>query len=182
MMNNEQYRRQSIEAVTIDGLWLEFGVAGGQSARHILDAGCTELYGFDTFTGLPEHWYGHHTVGTFTRGGNAPQIPGLTCYKGLIQDTLWPFLLDHEGPCAFVHVDTDLGSAAEFILLTLLEAGRLVDGTIVMFDELAGYPGWQCGEWGAAVSWLFGNFDCVPVAATTLNGVHKAAYRLYGKI
>jgi hypothetical protein len=43
-----------------DGLWLEFGVYNGKSANltAILSGDDKVVYGFDTFTGLPEEWVG----------------------------------------------------------------------------------------------------------------------------
>lgn len=180
MISNREFRHQCAECVHISGLWLEFGVYKGQSARHWLEAGAPHLYGFDTFEGLPEKWRDGYEKGKFDCGGIAPEFGGFTSVKGLIQDTLPGFLEDHPENAALVHIDTDLYSAAEFTLRTLRESGRLVQGTVVVFDELAGHEGWQGHEWKAANEELFPYFDCVPVAARmNENGCIRAAYLIY---
>ncbi|GEM_PF-6274412 len=56
--------------------YLEFGVADGGSMRVALANLGPEanLYGFDSFEGLPEQWYGNFTIGTFSREGGQYQI------------------------------------------------------------------------------------------------------------
>jgi hypothetical protein len=48
---------------------------------------------------------------------------------------------------AFVHVDADLYSSARTVLT--LVGPRLVAGTVVVFDEYFGYPGWREHEYRA---------------------------------
>ena len=181
------YQAAAAKAVRIPGLWLEFGVWKGASAEQLLKQAPDVLYGFDTFTGLPEDWRADFPAGRFSTAGEQPKIDRLICIAGLIQDTLPPFLMEHTEPCALVHIDTDLYSAAEFILRTLREAGRLVEGTIIMFDEIAEHPGWQDDEWKAATEQLFPYFRCIPAAARVkfkrdrpgFDDNIKCAYRLY---
>jgi hypothetical protein len=46
-----------LDQVDISGLYLEFGVLNGDSINHIADVIAPHLiYGFDSFTGLPEEW------------------------------------------------------------------------------------------------------------------------------
>lgn len=131
--NAPNFRRVSAEAAQRDGHWLEFGVFQGSSAR-VLAALHTPLWGFDTFTGLPEPWR-DHPAGYFDTGGTLPDVPGAEFVKGLFQDTLPGWLAQHPGPVALLHIDCDLYSSAEFVLRTLRLAGRLVAGTVVLFDE-----------------------------------------------
>ena len=125
------------ENVTIDGLYLEFGVALGNSIRGIGQLNPTKtIYGFDSFKGLPEAW------GTLPKGCFACQPPtnlpaNVVLIIGLFQDTLEEFLSSHPGNVAFVHIDSDIYSAAKYVLTTL--APRIISGTIIAFDEIYGH-------------------------------------------
>lgn len=126
--------------VTVNGLWLEFGVAAGFSIKTIAQC-CDHAYGFDTFTGLPEEWKkGEATlpVGQFSQNGQLPAVPSnVTLIKGLFEQTLPPFLKAHSEPIAFVHIDSDIYSSCKCILQALKD--RFVPGTIICFDEFTGY-------------------------------------------
>jgi hypothetical protein len=51
-------------------LWCEFGVFTGASVNlTAIGYNEIEVHGFDTFTGLPEDWVGHHGKGHFSQGG-----------------------------------------------------------------------------------------------------------------
>ncbi len=67
--------------------------------------------------------------------------------KGWFDDTLPPFLADHSGPVALVHIDSDLYSSAKTILRELKP--RIVPGTIIVFNEYFNYPNWQKHEFRA---------------------------------
>lgn len=123
--------------------YLEFGVFHGESLKWWADhnpAPESRFVGFDTFTGLPEEW---ETLpqGTFDVGGKLPAIDDLrVSYQvGLFQDTLRPFLMDTPlRRRTVIHIDSDLYSAALFVLATL--APRLKPGDVIIFDEIgSGY-------------------------------------------
>jgi len=67
--------------------------------------------------------------------------------KGWFDETLPRFLTQHPGNFAFIHVDCDTYEATR----TLFQAagGRVAAGTVIVFDEYFGYPGWRVGEWKA---------------------------------
>lgn len=131
-----------------EGLFLEFGVAEGQSASRIASVMnrrgiASALYAFDSFLGLPEDWRKGIEAGTFARHG-PPSLPkNVELVVGLFQESLKPFLESHRGVASFVHVDSDLYSSAAYVLDTLLADDRLADGTVVLFDEFYNYPGWR---------------------------------------
>jgi hypothetical protein len=140
------------------GLVLEFGVFDGASineiARMTKSRFDSTVHGFDTFEGLPEDW----TIGC-TRGSfgltEMPQVhPNVNLVKGLFQDTLLEFLEHHSQPLAFAHVDCDLLSSAHFVLESLEKLGRLQSGSVLVFDEYLGYPGWWRGGEFRALSKL----------------------------
>lgn len=136
------------------GLFAEFGVAKGGGTRlfanFLKDHGET-ITGFDSFEGLEEDWTGHHAgrgPGFFSTGGELPDVPrNATLVKGWVQDTLPGWLKANKGPFAFVHMDMDTYSPTAFALKAIKP--RLVEGTVILFDELYGYPGWRFHEWKA---------------------------------
>lgn len=129
------------------GMALEFGVYSGTTLKMISDvlAG-NEVYGFDSFEGLPEAWRtgfdaGHFDVHTLPDVGSAELV------VGWFDETLPGFLSEHPGPVAFLHVDSDLYSSARTVLG--LVGPRLGPGSIVVFDEYFNYPGWHQHEYRA---------------------------------
>jgi hypothetical protein len=124
-------------------LILEFGVHGGNSIRmlrNMLDPSF-DVWGFDTFTGLPEDWSGTDLKkGMFDMGGNPPEIDidhgEVTFFVGLFSDTL-PELVRagafDEHRIGLIHVDCDMYSSTVDILRNI---GHLIqEGTVIVFDE-----------------------------------------------
>lgn len=136
--------RSGVQQVAVAGMALEFGVATGATLR-IITEGLPDrsVHGFDVFTGLPENWRTGFPAGAFAQE-KLPEVPGAELVVGLFDETLPPFLAAHPGPVAFVHVDGDLYSAAATVFDHV--GSRLVEGSVVVFDEYFNYPGWQGGE------------------------------------
>lgn len=129
------------------GMALEFGVATGNTLRVISKArGGVEVYGFDSFDGLPEAWLPGTPAGTFARD-DLPDVPGAELVVGLFADSLPGFLESHPGHIDFLHVDCDLYSSAKTVLD--LCGPRLRPGSIVHFDEFFNVPGWKRHEYRA---------------------------------
>jgi Methyltransferase domain len=128
------------------GMALEFGVFKGTTLRMIADArNGTEVYGFDSFDGLPEDWRPGFAAGHFAIDeAGLPVVPGATLVKGWFDATLPGFLAEHPGPVAFVHIDSDLYSSARTVLSLLRP--RIVPGTVICFDEYYNFPGWEQDE------------------------------------
>ena len=153
------YYAYTIKQVRVDGLWLEFGVWTGTSAKIItllMEAygHDRKLYGFDSFQGLPEDWQDPITgeiqkegkKGFFSLNGYIPKPPndGVVYVKGWFDETLPTFAKDFEDPVAFLHIDCDLYSSTKTVFDNLED--RIVPGTVIMFDEIHGYPGHQAHE------------------------------------
>jgi hypothetical protein len=137
----------ALAAVTVEGLYLEFGVATGGTLEIISRAvGDRVVYGFDSFEGLPERWRPGFDAGLFATP-QLPRVPGAELVVGLFGDTLPGFLAEHPGPVAFAHIDADLYSST----VTVLDAigPRLRSGSVLLFDEFFNYPGWQDHEYRA---------------------------------
>ena len=119
------------------GLFMEFGVWKGDSLKFLAECRPdVRFYGFDTFKGLPEWWSNGYPKGHM-KLDHAPYIPGdVILIEGLFQDTLPPFLEEHTEPVSFLNLDADLYSSTNYVLSTLADAGRIVKGTIIEFDEV----------------------------------------------
>lgn len=117
------------------GHLLEFGVHTGGTVRLIRNAfpELYEVYGFDTFTGLP-HWWGGTARGPgfFDMQGEVPEIEGVTIYKGRFCDTIREYRKDAR-PIALLHVDSDTYCSAVEVLCNLDE--YIVTDTVIVFDE-----------------------------------------------
>jgi len=151
--DQQQIRTYAIEKAAKAGLLLEFGVFDGTSINHFADRlssrGDTRpLFGFDAFLGLQENWAGTDFQAKgrqFNRDGIVPTVrQNVSLIKGWIEDTLPTFLEQHQGPIAFIHIDTDTYTPCKAILTLCKD--RLVSGSVVLFDELLCYPGWRFGE------------------------------------
>jgi hypothetical protein len=135
----------TLNLITVQGLVCEFGVFEGESINYIAQRlPNSQIYGFDSFEGLPEDWRAEVRAGHF----KMQQLPEVQKNVQLIQgwfDTTLPgFLEKHSGPAAYLHIDSDLYSSARTILD--LFAARICPGTVIIFDEFFNYPGWQQGE------------------------------------
>lgn len=133
--------RNAVEQSPPTGLALEFGVATGTTLNVIARSrGRRKVFGFDSFAGLPEHWRWGFEQGIFA-SDKIPVVQGATIIKGLFQDVLPKFLAEHTGQLAIAHIDADLYSSAIYVLQQLRP--RMVEGTIILFDEYYNYPGWR---------------------------------------
>lgn len=148
---------RAVQAATVTpGLFLEFGVASGTTMQRFYDVirdhtdrRDMTLYGFDSFLGLPEAWY-TEKVGAFA----CPPPKSLldlevrnnrvVFVEGWFSDTLPTFLAEHPEPCWLVHIDCDLYSSTKCVLTLLKD--RIVPGTVIVFDELINYTGYEDHE------------------------------------
>jgi predicted O-methyltransferase YrrM len=145
--DQESTLRYALEIAPNGGMALEFGVFAGRSLRVIAEVRKgTEVYGFDSFKGLPEDYRSHVREGAFAVD-ELPRIEGAELVVGWFDETLPDFLARHPGPVDFVHVDGDLYSSAVTVLDAV--APRLQAGSVLIFDEFFNYPGWQDHEFRA---------------------------------
>ena len=128
-----------------EGMALEFGVWTGQTLKVIAAARAgKDVYGFDSFEGLPEPWRTGFPSKAFGVDGSLPEVPGAELVVGWFDDTLPEFLAEHPGQVAFLHVDADLYSSARTVLD--LVGPRLAPDAVIVFDEYFNYPGWEQHE------------------------------------
>jgi predicted O-methyltransferase YrrM len=67
--------------------------------------------------------------------------------KGWFHDTLPRFLSGDPRPFRFIHLDADLYSSTRDVLEAV--RGRLVPGTVIIFDELLNVVDWEKNEYRA---------------------------------
>ncbi len=151
------------QRMLIDGLWLEFGVWKGDSINKIAQFTDKKIFGFDSFTGLPEDWREGKTQGRYDVGGMLPEVrDNVELFAGWFADTLPAFLEKHPGNVALLHVDCDIYNSTKTVLTLLRE--RIVPGTVIVFDELFNYPEYRdheikafyefLAETGAGFEWI----------------------------
>ena len=131
-----------------EDLVLEFGVFSGRTINALAECLPNQnLWGFDSFEGLPETWRSDFSQGTFKVAAMPEVRENVTLIKGWFDKTLPVFLDMTPGPVGFVHIDCDLYSSTKTVLTLLKD--RLRDGAVIVFDEYFNYPGWEQHEYKA---------------------------------
>ena len=114
---------------------LEFGVYTGGTLTQLRDllGRSHNIFGFDSFEGLPEAWRGTEIPkGFFTLNGEVPNIPGTRIFKGWFEDTVKEYLAA-ASPIALLHLDCDLYSSTKTVLDGI--GHLLLPGSIICCDE-----------------------------------------------
>lgn len=157
----EVLRLASDQVTHKEGLYIELGVCTGKTINFIgaLNPSKT-IYGFDSFEGLPEAWEREDLVlkaGTFAfkdKDVLPPVLPNVSLIKGWFTESLPLFVAQQtQGrPIAFLHIDCDLYTSTR----TAFEAfsSLLLPGTVIVFDELYNYPGYEKHEFLALTQFL----------------------------
>jgi hypothetical protein len=199
--NHLTFHNLCADQVTIDGMWIEFGVFRGRSLAQFADRTENPVYGFDSFEGLPEKWDNDNPQGMFNLNGNIPTgsidddnvspfLPNaivrtkpwkknVSLVKGWFEDTLPKFVQETPGVCALIHIDSDIYSAAVTIFKHLKE--KIVDGTVIVFDEINDYPDYKNHEIKAFAEFLLETgFDYIPLVYQNL-GYSQGCFRIIKK-
>ncbi len=150
----EDIRKYAIKEALINSnksdnsFYLEFGVFSGQSINFFSNY-VDKIYGFDSFQGLKEDWQGFDVLkGTFDLGGKIPRLnKNVIPISGWVQDTLEKFLNEKKPNINFVHMDLDTYDSSKFVLKKIKP--HLKKGSIILFDELYNFAGWEAGEYKA---------------------------------
>lgn len=147
---DEQTRAKLIDVALVyaaqtPGAILEFGVYKGESLLRLAQR-CPDrqVFGFDSFDGLPENWW-RFPKGHLKTAMPCLARPNVTLVKGLFEQTLPGFLSTWPGQAAFVNVDCVLYESTQACLLPLLP--RCQVGTVILFDEYYNYPDFARHEW-----------------------------------
>jgi hypothetical protein len=132
------------------GIIAEFGVFSGTTINHMASIATDQtIFGFDSFEGLPEQWFGFLYVNKwFDTKGKMPSVkPNVKLIKGWFETTVPPFFKEQNQPVSILHIDSDIYSSAK----TVFDAAKpyLQKGTIIILDEFFNYPGYQLHEFKA---------------------------------
>ena len=136
---------EACNQISTNGLCLEFGVFKGESINYFSEKfnGRT-WYGFDSFEGLQENWYGgYHGKGWFDQKGKIPKVnKNVKIIKGWFKDTLPLFFKDNKQKISFIHIDCDTYESTKDILNNI-NPKQLQKNCIILFDDYISYWGWK---------------------------------------
>lgn len=164
----------ALSHVTIDGLFMEFGVFEGRTLTHLARSNPDKtFYGFDVFTtGLPESWF------CVSKGGFAlSSVPtfeekNIELVVGLYEDSLPSF---PKRTVAFMHIDCDLYSSTKTVFKHFGE--HIIPGTVIVFDEYYNYSGYENHEYKAFAELLEErNLKAEPLAAIKTETASPASF------
>jgi hypothetical protein len=153
--------RYGSDRVRVQGFFLDLGLCTGKSANFLAALNPHQkIYSFDSFEGLPEDWVrADRTIpkGTFAFKDPdflPPVLHNVTIVKGWFKDSLPVFAREilKDQKIALVHVDSDLYSSAKTALTVL--SPYMQEGTILIFDELYNFPGYENHEFKALQEFL----------------------------
>jgi len=140
------YFKHVLKDININSLFMELGVFSGHTLQMINNNTKDHVvYGFDTFSGLPEDWKTEKDELIFSKDHFNTNVPNDTeknkFIVGKIEDTLEKFLLEKNQKIKFAHVDLDLYSSSKNafdIIFNWLE-----DEAVLIIDDVHNYPGWE---------------------------------------
>lgn len=149
------------DRATLRGAFLEMGVCTGRTINFIAALNPEQrIWGFDSFSGLPEQWVRpdlevpQGSFGIKVEGWMPPVLHNVTLVKGLFHESL-PGFKEHvlkDTPIAFLHIDCDIYSSTKAIFDQL--GDNIVPGTVIVFDELYNYPAAEDHEFKAFQEFL----------------------------
>ena len=156
-----QHLLESVEHITFDGHWCEFGVREGRSLNWLIEEYPNQvIHAFDSWKGLPEDW-DHGTGKVSDMSCDPPTVPEhIQLHKGWFKDTLPAWKQNNTGPIAFLHMDADIYSSTKEVLIGLND--QIVAGTVITFDEFCNFrlsgkmSKWQDHEFLALIEWMDG--------------------------
>ncbi len=146
--NDVEFWTRAINAAPKNGLVLEFGVFQGRSINIFADVlnhddDSRKIYGFDAFEGLSEDFTGTTMPKKmFSVEGQLPVVAeSVELKKGWVDKTLPEFMMEHGDKLAFMNVDFDTYTPTKIVFENLVS--RFQKGSIIVFDELLGFPNWR---------------------------------------
>ena len=124
------------------------GVYKGSSIKYFCQF-VKKIYGFDSFQGIEKDFIGTFYDERFFKLNKIPNdLPqNVELVIGRIEDTLDQFLEKNNNKIIFAHIDVDNYEVSKIILKKIKPF--LEKNSILLFDELYNYPGWQNNEFKA---------------------------------
>ena len=144
----------------INGMMAEFGVYKGHSINFFACKWDQQIFGFDSFVGLKEDWKGRNALfgmkGNFSNDGKLPNCKkNVTLIKGWFNETVPTFLIDNKDFFSFIHIDCDTYESTSTVF-NLIQS-RIKEGTIIVFDDYFGEPGWEINDYKAFKEFVLKN-------------------------
>lgn len=129
-----------------DNLFIELGVFSGLTLDLInRNTGNLKVYGFDTFTGLPEDWASSNGNILYEKDYFSTPVPSDTDKNkfivGKIEDTLLNFLSEKKQKIKFIHLDLDLYSSSKYAFNIIFD--YLDDEAIIVVDDIYNFSSWD---------------------------------------
>lgn len=145
---------------TSSGSILDCGIWKGNSTRRLsMLFPSIQIQAFDSLEGLPDDWV-TSVKGTFKL--SEQEIKDLDLpensnfYRGWFSDTLPAWRWDNSYKViSLIRVDCDIYSSTRDIFRAV--GDMIGDGTVIVFDELIGYLGWERHEYKALNEFLIDN-------------------------
>lgn len=146
----ERFWECAISKLKVDGYLSEFGVFNGESINYLAKlVNPKTIFGFDSFKGLEEDFSVDYPRGGFNRNGVAPLVEqNVLLVEGSFSESLPNWLNENKGVFSFINIDCDTYESTSTVL-NLIGPERIVPGTIIIFDEYFGFPGWENEEFKA---------------------------------
>jgi len=147
--NYEEFLQYCIANANLYGDIFEFGVYSGYSINKLAEYSKeSQVYGFDSFEGLPEDWKGYHKF-DFNRNGELPSVhPNVKLIKGWFNESLPSFLRHYDNKTiSLLHIDCDLYSSTKDIFINIRPFFK--KDLIIIFDEYFNYPNYEEHEFRA---------------------------------
>jgi len=145
--------------VGISGIFIELGTGLGRTTNFIAALNPQKtIYTFDSYLGHPADWDKGDKIlpkDFFAWPADKPLpsfLNNVCLIKGWFVDTLPSFISSQQDIIAFIHVDCEIYESTALALDIL--APKIVDGTILVFDELYNYPNYRLHEYKAFQEFL----------------------------
>lgn len=149
-----------------EGLWCEFGVFTGNTINYFSKFTKERVHGFDTFTGLPNDWVvdenikiekGYYSYRDYAKfKGIESLLPSINdniiLHEGLFLDKIPEFTNEYKEPITFIHVDCDIYESTKDVFELI--GKHIVNGCVIVFDELINYPNYKEHEFKAFYEWV----------------------------
>jgi hypothetical protein len=125
-------------------LILEFGVFSGETINFISNKVNRNVFGFDSFQGLPGKWREGFDKGFFSVKELPKVNKNCVLIKGWFESSIPSFLPEHPEDIGFLHVDCDMYSSTKTIFDMM--GPKIKRGTVIVFDDYFNYDSWLEGE------------------------------------